>query len=144
MSQWLLRIAGLYLIAGILLGIVMAASQDHSQMPLHAHLNLLGWVTLGMVGIWYRVQPEAALTRLAKAHFWLHNLALPVLAVGLFVLLRGHPQVEPVLAVASITIGIGVLCLVVNIWRFTAPSARDDKNQAGLTLRPSASSAPVR
>jgi hypothetical protein len=144
MSQWLLRIAALYLIAGIILGIVMAASQDHSQMPLHAHLNLLGWVTLGMVGIWYRVQPEAAQTRLAKAHFWLHNLALPVLAVGLFVLLRGHPQVEPILAIASITIGIGVLCLVINIWRFTARTARDEKTSTGLPLRPSASSAPLR
>ena len=137
MSQWLLRSAGLYLIAGISLGIFMAASHDHSQMPLHAHLNLLGWVTLGLVGIWYRVQPEAATTKLAKAHFVLHNLALPVLAVGLFFVLRGNESIEPVLAVASITIGIGALCLVANIWRHTAPAPR---NQA-TPQRPAAQAA---
>ena len=137
MSQWLLRIAGLYLIAGISLGIFMAASHDHSQMPLHAHLNLLGWVTLGLVGIWYRVQPEASTTKLAKAHFVLHNLALPVLAVGLFFVLRGNESIEPVLAVASITIGIGALCLVANIWRHTAPAPR---NQA-TPQRPAAQAA---
>jgi hypothetical protein len=132
MSQWLLRIAGLYLIAGIVLGIVMAASHDHSQMPLHAHLNLLGWVTLGLVGIWYRVQPEASQTKLAKAHFVLHNAGLPVLSVGLFYVLRGHESVEPILAVASIAIGIGVLCLVINIWRFTAP----ERSSAPAGARP--------
>jgi UDP-N-acetylmuramyl pentapeptide phosphotransferase/UDP-N-acetylglucosamine-1-phosphate transferase len=123
MSQWLLRIAGLYLVAGITLGIVMAASHDHSQMPLHAHLNLLGWVTLGLVGLWYRVQPEASKTLLARIHFTLHNLALPVLAVALYNILRGNEAAEPFEAGASIVIGIGVLCLVANIWRHTAPQA---------------------
>ncbi|HSN34381.1 MAG TPA: hypothetical protein VLU41_16945 [Ideonella sp.] len=122
MSQWLLRIAGLYLIAGIALGIFMAASHDHSQMPLHAHLNLLGWVTLGLVGLWYRAQPEASKTLLARIHFTLHNLALPVLAVALFNILHGNEAAEPFAAGASIVLGIGVLCLVANIWRHTAPA----------------------
>ena len=33
-------------LVGMSWGIVMAISQDHSAMPAHAHLNLLGWVSL--------------------------------------------------------------------------------------------------
>jgi len=36
-------------------GIFMAASRDHSSMPAHAHLNLLGWVSLFLFGIYYRM-----------------------------------------------------------------------------------------
>ena len=36
------RAAVLMVIAGIIWGIVMGISQDHSTMPAHAHLNLLG------------------------------------------------------------------------------------------------------
>ena len=39
----------IYIVLGMALGIYMAASQDHSQMPTHAHLNLLGWVTMALM-----------------------------------------------------------------------------------------------
>ena len=37
--------------AAATMGIGMAASQNHSIMPAHAHLNLLGWVSLFLFGI---------------------------------------------------------------------------------------------
>jgi hypothetical protein len=40
----------------------MAASRDHSSTPAHAHLNLLGWVSLFLFGIYYRMHPTADLT----------------------------------------------------------------------------------
>ena len=40
------RAAVLLVVAGMIWGIVMAISQDHSTFPAHAHLNLLGWVSL--------------------------------------------------------------------------------------------------
>src|SRR5437764_922833 len=39
------RTAVLIVIVGMIWGIVMAISQDHSTFPAHAHLNLLGWVS---------------------------------------------------------------------------------------------------
>lgn len=120
MSHWLLRIATLYLAAGIALGITMAASHNHAEAPLHAHLNLLGFVTLTLAALWYRSQPEAAATKLAKAHFVLHNLGLPVMAGGLFFLLRGQPAAEPVVAIGSTVVALGIACFVANVWRCTA------------------------
>jgi hypothetical protein len=120
MSNWLLRIATLYLAAGITLGIAMAASHNHAEAPLHAHLNLLGFVTLTLAALWYRGQPAAVDTKLAKAHFVLHNLGLPVMTAGLFFLLRGEPAAEPVVAIGSTIVAAGIACFVVNVWRFTA------------------------
>jgi hypothetical protein len=38
--------AAVLALAGMVWGIVMAISGDHSEMPAYAHLNLLGWVSL--------------------------------------------------------------------------------------------------
>jgi hypothetical protein len=35
-----------------------AAAHDHSIMPAHAHLNLLGWVSLFLFGIFYKLIPD--------------------------------------------------------------------------------------
>ena len=45
------RAAVIFGIAGMIMGIVMAASGNHSVIPAHAHLNLLGWVGLFVIGI---------------------------------------------------------------------------------------------
>ncbi len=49
----------LLLLVGMLWGIHMAISQNHSAMPAHAHLNLLGFVALFLFGIFYRLHPKA-------------------------------------------------------------------------------------
>ena len=53
LSNWFLRIAVVYLLAGVSLGIFMGASGDHSMFPLHAHINLLGWVSMSLFGFFY-------------------------------------------------------------------------------------------
>ncbi len=50
-SSLCFQAAVLFVIAGMIWGIVMAISEDHSAMPAHAHLNLLGWVSLFLFGI---------------------------------------------------------------------------------------------
>jgi len=59
------RAAVLLVIAGMLWGIVMGISEDHSTMPAHAHLNLLGWVSLFLFGIYYHLHPTIDRNRLA-------------------------------------------------------------------------------
>jgi hypothetical protein len=60
--------ATLLAIAGMTWGIVMAASGDHSAMPAHAHLNLLGWVSLFLFGIFYHLHPAVDRSRAAIVH----------------------------------------------------------------------------
>src|ERR1700730_4555329 len=65
------RAAVLVVIAGMIWGIVMGISQDHSTMPAHAHLNLLGWVSLFLFGIYYHLHPAVDLSRLALVQVWI-------------------------------------------------------------------------
>jgi hypothetical protein len=46
--------AALAALGGMVLGIVMGISQDFTLAPAHAHLNLLGWVTLAIYGLYHR------------------------------------------------------------------------------------------
>jgi hypothetical protein len=41
-------------LGGMSLGIVMGMRQDFSLAPAHAHLNLLGWVTMALYGLYHR------------------------------------------------------------------------------------------
>lgn len=119
MGNRFLRLAVVYFLLGVTLGIVMAGSHDYTYRPVHAHLNLLGWVSMALFGLWYRSAPLAAETRLAKTHFWLHNSALPVQMVTLILFLGGNTAAEPVLAAASVVMGIGLICFAINLWRHT-------------------------
>ena len=118
-SSWFLRLAVVYLIAGIGFGIHMAASKDFTMMPVHAHLNLLGWVTMALFGLFYRSWPSAAESKLAKVHFWLYVPAHLVQMITLFLFLRGNVSVEPVLGLSSSLVGVAVLCFAVIVWKHT-------------------------
>jgi hypothetical protein len=46
MIKSLFRVSVSLALVGIVLGIVMGIQQDFTLMPAHAHLNLLGFVTM--------------------------------------------------------------------------------------------------
>jgi cbb3-type cytochrome oxidase subunit 1 len=122
-SNWFIRLAVLYLIAGVLLGIVMAASQNHTMHPVHAHLNLLGWVTMGLFASFYRLWPDAAESRLAKVHFWVYVPAHFVQMAALFALYRGVAAVEPLLGATSALVGLAIVLFAYIVWKYTGAAA---------------------
>ena len=111
-----LKLAVLYLIAGVSLGIAMGATENFTLRPVHAHLNLLGWATMALAGIVYTVFPQAGESRLARVHFWTHNISLPVMMGALSVLLFGNTSVIPVLVASEIVAAGGVLVFACNIF----------------------------
>lgn len=74
---------------GMVWGIVMAASQDHLLAPAHAHLNLVGWATLGLFGLYYYVTPRAAESRLARIHYGFAFLGVVTLVPGIAIAVSG-------------------------------------------------------
>jgi len=123
MSNWFLRLAVLYIIVGVTLGLYMAASHDHSMHPVHAHLNLLGWVALSLFGLFYRAVPAAAKTRLAKAHFWIYVPSHFAQMVLLSMLYLGRNEIEPALGLVSSLVGVGFVCFAIVLWQNTRPAA---------------------
>jgi hypothetical protein len=117
------KLAVIYLIAGIGLGIAMGASQNFTLRPVHAHINLLGFTVLALAGLIYSVFPAAGASRLARIHFWLHNLALPVMMVALSMLLLGHEAFVPLLITGEFVAAAGVLVFAANVFINLKPRA---------------------
>jgi hypothetical protein len=111
-----LKLSVLYLRVGVALGIFMGASHNFTLRPVHAHVNLLGFTTLALAGLIYSVFPDAGASRLAKIHFWLMNLALPVMMGSLAGMLLGHTAVLPALIVSEFMAAGGVLAFAANIF----------------------------
>ncbi|MHC8358632.1 hypothetical protein ACYZTL_26330 [Pseudomonas sp. LB3P81] len=108
-SRTWFRLAALYFASGVILGVAMGASGDHSLFAVHAHVNLLGWVSMALFGIIGTAHPSITEGRVATAQFWTYNVGVPVMLGALTLRLRGFPSVEPLIAVASIFIGCSVL-----------------------------------
>lgn len=117
MSERLIKISAIYLVLGACLGMYMGISQDFRLVPVHAHVLLAGWLTLAMAGVLYRCWPAAADTRLATAHFWLHNLGLPVFMTGLGLMVTGKATLPAVIAGGASAVLLGLACLAINLWR---------------------------
>ena len=66
MVKSLFRISVSLALAGMVFGIVMGIRQDFTLAAAHAHLNLLGFVTLFLSALYYRAVPQAAASRLAR------------------------------------------------------------------------------
>jgi hypothetical protein len=91
----------LMVLAGMLWGLQMAITDDHSAFPAHAHLNLLGFVALFLFGIFYRLNPKVEANRLALPQVWIWIVSTVVLAVGVGLVHTGHEVGEPIAAVGS-------------------------------------------
>ncbi len=96
------RSAVLLAILGMGWGIVMAASHNHSAMPGHAHLNLLGWVSLFLFGVFYRLHPALDDGRAAFLHVCAWIIGTLAMAGGLALLASGQDLGEPIAAIASL------------------------------------------
>jgi hypothetical protein len=111
-----IKLAVLYLILGVCLGIWMGANENFALHPVHAHINLLGWATMALAGLIYTVFPAAGASKLAKVHFWLQNISLPIMMIALSMLLLGNPKVVPLLASAEMLAAAGIIVFAINIF----------------------------
>ena len=110
--------AVLMAIVGMAWGIFMAMSQDHSTMPAHAHLNLLGWVSLFLMGVYYRLHPQLDRSRLAVAQVWAWIVSSITLTIGVGMLYSGNEGVgDPIAAVSSIVALAAMLVFGWLVWR---------------------------
>ena len=113
------RVAVLYAILGMALGIYMAASRDFSLRPAHAHWLLLGWVSMFLYGVFYKLF-AAAQGALAAWHWWLANIGLIVMVAGIVMIYSGMPERGDTLAKIGALINIaGMGLFAYNVFRGT-------------------------
>lgn len=118
MSVRLIKISVVYLVLGVLLGYYMSTVGNYDLAGVHVHINLLGWTALTLIGILYHSFPALASNGLAKTHFWLHNIGLPVMMGSLFLLLltENKDLTMGIATGATLTI-LGLIFFAVNVFK---------------------------
>lgn len=100
---------------GMFWGIQMSASQNHELAGAHAHLNLVGWVTLGLFGIYYHLTPKAAEGLLAKIHFAAAIAGVAVMVPGIALAIQGQSPLPAI--VGSFLTLISMLIFLFTVFR---------------------------
>ncbi len=103
-----------FAIAGMLLGISMGMNEDFSFAAVHAHINLVGFVSLALFGIAYRTG-WAAKDNWALAHFAIGGSGAVLLPSGIAIVITGGP---PLIAIiGSILTLASMLLFLINCIR---------------------------
>jgi hypothetical protein len=112
------RTAVLLAIGGILLGIYMGVNQDFRLAHMHAHLNLLGWVSFFIFGGYYSLAPDATRGALPKVQYGLNLVGLLIFMTGLVTIGLDTPvKLEICAAIGSILILLGFVLFAIIIFR---------------------------
>ncbi len=118
MPSLFFRTAILLAIAGITLGIFMGVNQDFRLAHMHAHLNLLGWVSFFIFGGYYALAPQANAGMLPKLHYGLCLGGLLVFMTGLTGIgLTGDVAMAPFAAIGSLLVLAGFIVFAVIVFR---------------------------
>lgn len=114
-SLWFLLSGVVFVTLGMLGGIAMSISGDHTLAPAHAHLNLVGWVTMALFGIYYHLVPAAAATRLARVHYAIATTGVIAMVPGIIlaVLAKG----EALAAIGSLLTLASMLIFLATVLR---------------------------
>lgn len=99
------------LLVGEGLGIYMGIAQDFTFVPVHVHLNLLGWVTLALFGVMHRLYPGLAASRMAPWQCGLAIISSLAMPAGLAVLLTTHDAT--LVKLASLAVILGTVLFIV-------------------------------
>ena len=113
--------APVYAVLGMIFGLVMAASGDHTLAPAHGHLNLLGWVTIALYGAFYTLAPRAAASRLARLQVLLAQIGVIATVPGIALAILGMG--EGLAKIGSLIVLAGMVLFVVVVARVSAGSA---------------------
>ena len=126
------RAAVLFGLLGMGLGIAMAIARDHAAMPAHAHLNLLGWVSLFLFGLYYRLHPALERDRRAHVQVWSWLVGTVVMAIGVGLVHTGTTSAEPLAAGGSFIVFASMLLFAWLLFQ---------TERAGVSARPAAAPA---
>ncbi|WP_203071944.1 hypothetical protein [Falsiroseomonas ponticola] len=87
------------LLVGVCLGVLMGIQHDFHLAPVHAHLNLLGWTSLALMGLTFRAYPQLHANPMpALAQFALSTSSAFLFPFGIYLSIE---QQAPALAIAA-------------------------------------------
>ena len=127
-SNNFLRLGVLSALVGMSLGVWMGANEDFVLRPVHAHINLLGFASMMLFGLFYRSFPAAGRGWLPMAHFGLSVLGFLILMPSLALMLMQKPFFLPAMIASEIMLVGSMLLFVIIV--FMATMKRDESAAA--------------
>jgi uncharacterized protein involved in response to NO len=115
-ARWFFGSALVYGLLGMLLGLHMAMTQDHGQMPTHAHIMVIGWLSFALFGFFYHLFSERVSQVLSGIHCVLAEVSLLGIVIGLLLVYSGSPEYEPIAAVSSLVYAVSFLLFAAVAW----------------------------
>ncbi|MBI5050714.1 MAG: hypothetical protein HZC11_07590 [Nitrospirae bacterium] len=128
---WYLRMSVFYFAAGALVGFCMLLWPDESgyYISSHAHLNLLGFMSMMIYGIGYHILPRFSGVHIysqsiIRIQFWLANTGLLGMAICWPLVLRqiARPFSEVLLMISALSSLTAVVLFAFNIIKTIKPA----------------------
>ncbi|MBU1383363.1 MAG: hypothetical protein KKG14_06995 [Alphaproteobacteria bacterium] len=118
-SNNFLRLGVLSALVGMSLGVWMGANQDFALRPVHAHVNLLGFASMMLFGLFYRAVPAAGRGWLPLAHFGLSVVGFLILMPSLTLLILQRPIFMPAMIASEVMLVGSMLLFVIIVFKAT-------------------------
>lgn len=123
--------AALCALGGMIWGAMMGSSEDFTLMPAHAHLNLVGWTTLALMGAFYQLSGREG--RIGWLNFGLSAAAVVVMIPSLAIYLGGDKGAHAGVIAGSVLAILGMftfLGVVLSGWFVGAGAAVSAKSKS--------------
>jgi len=118
-SNNFLRLGVLSALVGMAMGVWMGANQDFVLRPVHAHINLLGFASMMLFGLFYRSFPAAERGWLPVAHFILSVAGFLILMPSLALMMLQKPVFMPAMIASEIGLVLSMLLFVIIVFMAT-------------------------
>lgn len=109
-SLRLIRYAALFGILGTYLGSKMSGEMDYSLRPIHAHILLVGWLSVFAWGIFYKAY-KVRYKKLVAVHGWMAILGSFGLTFGMWMYNLNPFQLDDSLVLVLFIVGGSLLLL---------------------------------
>lgn len=112
----LIKISVVYLVISTILAMYMSITEILTLATVHSHISCLGWTLLALSGLFYHLFPELEKKALSKFYFWLVNIGLPIMIIGVAIYLYNQSGwVKVVISVGAIPVSVGIILFAINI-----------------------------
>ena len=105
--------AVLFVMGGMIWGAIMGASENFALAPAHAHLNLVGWTTMALMGTFYALSGKGG--RLGWINFGLSAAAVVVMIPYLALYLNGDKPAHNGVIVGTVLAILGMATFLFNV-----------------------------
>lgn len=100
-------------LVGMAWGIQMSANHDHTFSAAHGHLNLIGFVTMSIFGIYYALTPSACEGRMSFIHYIVTLVTVLTLTPGIVMAISDSGEILAKFGSVAALLSMGLFVFVV-------------------------------